>query len=256
MLPVTSFITGATVYRLFDDGLANFLGLETLRHGTNPVNYISIRIFGGDPTCGGNSSGSTHCAAAYTGMNDPNLANHFYLFKDTEMYKVRGFESPIKNIIYPTAKRVLPVIHSALSSYSFVTRNFSSNDDMIVKIVGTIIGVFVGLVAGAFTPTLHFRFNEIDHSRLKNDREYSGIAYKTSQKVEAWRIGLIGTLTTGLNFEWFERMRANPYKILTGVIQLVSSIALAYFAIYAVVAMPQLSIPAVVIPTIIGALLS
>jgi len=44
---------------LFTQPLADFLGLETLRHGTSWRNYINIRMSGPDPTFGGGKTGAT-----------------------------------------------------------------------------------------------------------------------------------------------------------------------------------------------------
>jgi hypothetical protein len=50
---------GDACYTLLDDEIANFLAVETLRHGTNPISYIGIRLLGGDPKKGDASYGAT-----------------------------------------------------------------------------------------------------------------------------------------------------------------------------------------------------
>ncbi len=72
---VVAFFAGNIAYSLFDSGLANILGLETLRHGTNPINYLGIRLNGGDPDHGGKASGSKY------GLG---TKNYFHIFKDNE----------------------------------------------------------------------------------------------------------------------------------------------------------------------------
>lgn len=49
----------SVVYSWADNGLADLMGLETLRHGTNPYNNLLIRIHGGDPIHGGKATGGT-----------------------------------------------------------------------------------------------------------------------------------------------------------------------------------------------------
>ena len=85
MIPVIYF-GSSVVYSWADNGLADLMGLETLRHGTNPYNNLCIRINGGDPNHGGKSTGSTpedHC-------DKENVKNHFYLFKDSEKKSFRS----------------------------------------------------------------------------------------------------------------------------------------------------------------------
>jgi hypothetical protein len=70
---------GNCIYHLVDDGLANLLGLETLRHGTNPVSYVSIALFGGNPSHGGTAIGSTYGWAS--DKETASTKGYFYLFK-------------------------------------------------------------------------------------------------------------------------------------------------------------------------------
>jgi hypothetical protein len=119
----------------------------------------------------------------------------------------------------------------------------------IVRISRLCLGVISGIFSLIFSPTLQFRFSKIDES-FENDRHYCGIAYCTSKKVEAWRIGLMGSLITGVNFDWFARVKAHPSKFLTGVAQLTCAVALIALGMNLV-----LTNPALLDPLLVGALL-
>ncbi len=73
-------ICAVTAVTLFRDSIPRILLTENLRHGTNLVNYVGIRFFGGDPSCAGKSTGST----AQSSYIDGELQGHFYVFKDSE----------------------------------------------------------------------------------------------------------------------------------------------------------------------------
>jgi hypothetical protein len=227
-------------YHFFDDGLANTFGLETLRHGTNPVNYLGIIAAGGQPAQGGTLTGSTN------GFHDDQITGktkgYFYIFKDSEL----------QNWL---AKRLLPYMHSFLSGYNFTANILYLNDYESDSMVVTTFRVFFGTIGGMFslvvTPVLKFRFSNIDHTRLTDDPSYGGMAYRTKQAVENWRIGLIGTLISGASYGWYERIQANPGKILTGVIQLTVGVALAILIANTLVASQAL-----ITPVAVGALLA
>lgn len=241
---ISSFAIGTVAYSLFDDGLANVLGLETLRHGTNPINYVGMRINGGDPSHGGKDSGSNK------GITDDKTTNLFYVFKDNEFPALLNDSEATYLIrlilnIKGLGSRMVPRMHVALSGYNFIAQAFPKSEDSKES---SYFSIFCSSIGGIFslliTPTVRFRFSEIDPTRFTNDNQYDGIAYKTSQVIESWRIGLLGTILTGINLEWFSRIRANPIKILTGVVQLTCAIAISVLCISALIANPILGIPA------------
>lgn len=237
MYSVANFAFVNFTYELFDSGLANVLGLETLNHGTNPVNYLNIRVAGGDPSQGGKDSGSTK-----TWCFD-STANYFYVFKDDE------FKNRPNLTFYPhhnlserlclvfnrvmslkgIGNRILPRLHAALSGYNFICQFFPVTMYQPNFIKCSVI--FFSCVGGAFSsivsPTIRFRFSKIDSARLEDDPTYSGLAYRTRQAIEPWRIGLLGSLLVGVNLEWFSRVSAKPIKFLTGVVQLTCAIAIS-----------------------------
>jgi hypothetical protein len=247
MLNIGGYFFGNVLGYLVDDGIANVLGLETLRHGTNPFNYLSIRLYGGDPKHGGKASGST------TGWRNDNTENWFYLFKDREFYP--NMPMQLKDDANPCQKFVAYFVplsylsclvrsHSFFSGYNFVS-NYTP--ECSKKAWGIIGGTF----STCITPTLRFRFSKIDDMRLVNDQRYSGLAYKTDRKVEAWRIGIIGSLIIGINLEWTCRFKGNPQKVITGVVQLVAAAALLRLVSSKIASNPRF-----ILPVIVGAILS
>lgn len=229
-------VGGWITYRLVDDGLANLLGLENLGHGTNPINWARIKIFGGLPEYGGMETGSIK---NYT--NDDTI-NHFYLFKDSawkiqELQGVLKFYEPLKNILFahPVGTKIGPIVHTYMSATNLAARIFNMGN-------GSLFSVAFGLFCSIFTPTLRFRVSILEiekNENWKNDDSYCGVAYKIAQFVSPKYIGWAGTLTQGLNGEIFERIKRNPAKFLTGVVQLTIGVSFIVLGITKAIVSPQ-----------------
>lgn len=211
-------VMGSVAYNLFDDGLGNVLALETLRHGTNPINYMGIYLFGGDPSHGGKKTGAT-----YKKLKD-NTISYFYLVKDSD-YIVNEYNSLIPPSI---AKRALPLIFSTLSGYNLATIYLDRPcfESGILKKIRIVIGGFGGILSTLITPTIKFRFSYIDHDRFQDDPVAELWAFRTAKKIEAWRIGFSGSLFTGINKEWWQRVKSHPYKVLVGTAQISCALVL------------------------------
>jgi hypothetical protein len=76
---IYTIAAGTALSHLIDYGISNILVLETCSHGTNPIYYLAIRIFGGDPHHGGKKTG--YSTDDYTQKLSKKF---FFLFKDTE----------------------------------------------------------------------------------------------------------------------------------------------------------------------------
>jgi len=242
-----SFFLGDIIYEFFDTGLANVLGLETLRHGTNPINYLGIRINGGDPNHGGKASGSTK------GYYEDDTRNLFYVFKDSEI-KIESIHSGFKRLIslifqiMGIRTRILARLHCAVSGFNFVAQKFQNIQ--YPSIITKCCFIFFSYLGLAFSflisPTIRFRFSKNDLKGFKNDPNYGGMAYCTNKLMGAWRIGLFGSLFTGINFNWFSRIKADFSKAILGSIQIITAIAIAVLSTNIFVANPLLAIPAAV----------
>lgn len=200
-------IGAIATYKLFDDGLANLLNLETLTHGTGPKGFIGISLFGADPNYGGSSSGSSQ------GINNQNHVNrsrnYFHVFKDSE-YPYSAF-----NPVYWLTPKVLPRMHAILSGIA----TFGSNvDEINFKPIRTMVGAFFG----AITPTLKFRFRPEDivgcktNCRFENDPDYMDMAYRTAHRISPLHLGILGSVIQGVNPTMLYRMASNPLKVLKG----------------------------------------
>lgn len=190
-----------TVYNLADAGLARFLVLETLTHGTSLPSYIRINLRGADPRMGGAKCGSS----AGIGIERfvENSKNFFHVFKDSWVTN----ESMFAKIYKPIAPR----LHASLAGSA-------SAGNGVPKIIGAI--------AGFFTPTIKFRFTpaQITPGGFENDPDYEGLAYRTPKPIGVSHIGMTGSIIQGINPGVFSRMRANPGKVLCGVALLTAAV--------------------------------
>lgn len=230
----TVFISAIT-YEFIDSGLANVLGLETLRHGTNPISWVQIHLQGGNPNFG---------RAQFGSRGEETEANFFYVIKDSafqmnakgleEVHTINTFaEKVFCNIFWQkgTGTRIFPRFFATLSGFNFISedRQNRSFSNLFFSCIGGAISFF-------FSPTIRFRFSKVDS--FEDDPEFNGLAYRTQKIVEPWRIGLIGSLLSGVNSDWYSRARANPLKIATGVVQLTCAVALTTLYINIMVANP------------------
>lgn len=246
-------VVSSAAYTFFDDGVGNFLGLETLRHGTNFWNYLRIRLYGGDPAQGGKASGAT-LIQHYT-------KNQFFLLRDND-YPPPDFSDPQATIldITPFSKRLMARQYSALSGlYLFVNKNanIANSDSEIEKVMLKacyFVGEISALVHFIAMPTLKFRFtpeeskvktkkNQRKSKRFHLDPRSHNQGCYTTKKIEPWRVGIIGSLVTGLNSQWISRVKENPSKFFTGIIQLTCAAALAKIAFSATALEPNFAIP-------------
>lgn len=221
---VGNLIALYTVYHTIDDGLANILAVETLRHGTNPVNFISISLWGANPKHGGKKTGSTYKMLDLTPKDTTgNPKGYFHVVKDSD-YKVDA----INYLWFPAClgKRLLPLLFSTLSGYNLSVYPLDnlSHEKLWVKRARVCIGVAGAILSMFMTPTLKFRY--VNPDSFVDDPCAELWAYRTAKKVEAWRIGILGSLITGVNSSWAQRAIAKPWKVLTGFVQISWAVAL------------------------------
>lgn len=210
---ITSFLIGNVCSQLADKGLANVLAVETLKHGTSPLAYMKIRCKGGLPKTP-DFIGSGH------GVWD--TSGYFHLFKEN----IGFLDSLIK-----------PRLHVELASQKYLAfslmKRFGErkNYNPFVNFFILLSSFSYGFLSNFVVPTLNFRFckQEITAERFQNDPDYGFAAYRTTQKVEAWRIGFFGTFLTGANFELWSRIKENPQRFLVGVIQLTGAAFLGWY---------------------------
>lgn len=210
---VSSFLFGSTVYSLIDCGIANVLCVETLRHGTDPVAYINIRLNGTD----------RKYDESTVGRLTPRIHQRTYILKEDCDWihsiwpRFFAFTSGVRRC------------DSLMSSFPKPIRNISS-------CVG-------GVISCVLTPTINFRFrkDEITQDRFELDRGFIGApdditpAYCTKFKIEAWRIGVLGSILSGVDNNLFHRIKNNPMRFVKGLTQVTgAALAISYLGTEAI----------------------
>lgn len=220
---------GAVAYKLCDQGLSRALVLEELTHGTDPISNLKIRCFGGQPSKPGYKPNYPY----------PNTVGYFYLYKDSEFAHVNGKIPDWKKKLTLIDKIKFYGVGKPLEKWlrlmdnisnAFVLkgqRYFQIPIEELTKQMPLVRAV--GVFGCILSPTLRFRFATIDQMRLEEDTNHPGFAYKTSQVVEPWRLGPMGSCLTGLNFDLGKRVMDNPVKSMIGVSELAVGVALLFF---------------------------
>lgn len=127
MLPIActtgAFVASYCVARVADQGLAHTLGLTTLRHGTNPLSWLSIHILGFLPQMGASSIGGD-AGVSYVHQN----LNRVYLAKDAEDTYYYNSNSPFIFLYSRYRMRILPRLYNGCSTDSLLKRICLVND--------------------------------------------------------------------------------------------------------------------------------
>lgn len=215
------------VINIFSQGLADFLGLETLRHGTSLKNFFSIKLHGADPSHGGKPGGSSSGVAVIK----PDLAEEFQTTSKGQFHVFGDSGYPLdahKGLLYCVCQfgiRVLPTAHSLLSH--FAEAKLPKCTSRIIK-----APLFAGCVlATIVTPTLKFRFIPDDiRSKFEMDPDYHGVALRTCTKIGTDHLGLTGIFTQAARGNILKRMASNPSKTLWGALFVINPIGLALLA--------------------------
>lgn len=220
------------VYALLDSGIANVLGLEILRHGTSFPNYVSIIQTGADPSLGGSDRGSGSGIQEFGRQNfRESSKNYFHVFRDsTILHKtiIKLTNAPCW-ILEKCAKRVAlcvgPKLHAILSGYATIPSQNAKN--IMVK-----IQKIAHAILGFFTPTLRFKFTpEQVKTLFEIDPDYTGLAYRTREKIDVTHLGITGSLAQGLNSGLIKRITARPFKAILGLAQITAAVAITVFSI-------------------------
>jgi len=246
---------------LLEQALADFLVLETLRHGTHLASMCRILVRGGDPFHGGNRTGATQ-AAREEGAGDLADTNGvFHVFKDagfsmekdpfwnpdTEFQDCddasRSTHISLKRELHlEVCKRAWPNQYKFLSGRSWLLWMcpFLGESDVWeilgpsgprtrLQIVWASLASFFG-AACLFCTTLRFQSVPSEVAELfREDPCYHGAALITQYRLSSSNLYLAGTLKKGaLNFAgWRSRARARPQKFFFSAVQ-VALAALLY----------------------------
>ncbi len=209
-------------YSLLDEGIANVLGLETLRHGDSLIHYISGNLFGIDPATRSGLTGScvgSHMLARGV-VRDcfRSSKGYFYVFKDSKF----DYDdcSPIAFLPSIAYKLGLSRWHAILSGISTTAAENTNR----ISFWGRIL---LGGLNGAVTPTMKFRYTLDNLQQFENDPDYCEAAYRTREPISVAHMGILGSLWQGMNSGVFYRIADRPYAALVGVALIGLSILVA-----------------------------
>jgi len=215
-----------TAYKLMDIGLANFLALDMLAHGTGPRGFLGIHWRGGDPTFGGNPHGSSAIRYSQILTQKPDgllteeiardcIQNSQGYFHVVACRNIENSGDANADGIY--AFFLVPKRHAVLASMGpFQTAR-----------------PFWGMMIGLWTPTLRFKFKpeSIEMISAKNPSKPlpNGIrlecdldtgdafAYRTKELVDPRYLGITGSLLQGIDRETPQRMQKHPLQAAIGL---------------------------------------
>lgn len=195
---------------LFDQGVANVVGLETFRHGTNPISWASIHVFGAVPAMGGSSVGGD-----YGNGFDYQNRGRFYFAKVPPRYENVDM---FKRSYMP---RILPKAYAISSSFNLLNNMH----------LPTPIAAVAGGIIGSLTPVVKFRFSDHQIEQMIPDRTLeNGLACSTDEWKTPLNIGIVGTFWQTLTYRTPIRMFNHPIRVITGVAQLALCGVAIYFA--------------------------
>ena len=193
------FAASHLIARCADQGLANACGLATLRHGTNPLSWLSIHLTGANPHMGGSSIGGDFG----NGFHAQNIGR-FYMATDEGRWGQNFISRGMKT-------RVVPRGYAIDSTCNLLTKVY------IPKIFSQIIAVYVGAY---ILPTIRFRFSQDEVNKMKPDRSIPGYARSVDYAISPLNIGFAGTIKNAFTLKTFSRINENRARFITGVAQL------------------------------------
>lgn len=228
------------VARYAEQGLAHTLGVTTMRHGTNPLSWLSIHLIGFRCSMGGSVVGGDKGAA----LIEKNK-NRIYLAKDAEDYPLinNNGDWVQKIVFHPSSSmRLLPRLYAILGTTNLVLAMLRlpavgvcilNKEEQLApacwqKVAVCAIAILV-LPIGFLVPTIKVRIDP-EEMRLFQVDLAAGEACFTENDIYPDQIGLVGTLRNGLTLQWIDRIRKHPYRLATGVSMLAISIIVGYGA--------------------------
>lgn len=194
MSRVVSFLAFNSAYycaRVADQGLSNVLGLQTFRHGTNPISWVSIHLFGADPSYGaskwGGDGGKDH-------LRDKN-SNRFFA-------ALGAYDGRFISQLY-----ILRSAKNLASRITGIDREWCTP---------------FGLLCSAIIPSIKIRYTDEEARRyFQRFPEYTMSGeFSTTQWVSPFRIGLLGTIWSSLTPKTFENIFRDPIRLIAGIAQL------------------------------------
>lgn len=208
------FVAAGIVGRTIEQGIANTLGLGTLRHGTNIANWIGIRIFGTCPEYSDNGS-------AQTWQDGRQFFFHYANPVDTEA---------------PSTYSTIKINPDKYTRFESRDLEFRSNLKLLnSKCVPSVLACPIAVALTIILPPVKVHLpddlvkprpevlfdRDADFTRYR-DRYY---CYTTTKWISPLNMGVFGSLWNCFTPKTPIRMYDNMPRVLTGVIQLSLSVA-------------------------------
>lgn len=203
------------IARTADQGLAHTLGLATLRHGTNPLFWLSIHTVGFMPSMGGSKCGGDAVLRVH-----PQNNNHVFFAADADDY--RGVNNLKTFLISKIQMRFLPryfcqtSCQGLLNQIGLLPKIKHSDDKMLTVIKFTVL--FLLTAGSQAIPTIKVRLDSEKAKKLSKDYTIDNDwAVYTDEWVSPLNIGLAGTLWNGLSYKVVKRTYEKPARFIAGV---------------------------------------
>jgi len=193
--------------RLADQGLANFFGEATLRHGTHPLAWLSIHILGPAPAMGGNP----------TGGSSKDVAPH----NQGLFFCARGPRRVIKqwNLERWAIPRFIPRKYCFISTNKFLEKFGAPS--LLTKLAAIITALII--------PPIRIRMAQEDLEKMPVAPLMPDEAVCTDRWIPPWNLGTPGTIWNALHYKTPLRMWQEPMRVITGIAQLAIVGAIAYY---------------------------
>lgn len=201
------FLKTITIYNLLDHGIANFLGLKILRHGTNIYSYLHIQFKGADPNYGGGKFGAVQMSNRNRNIYMNNSKNYFFVTSD-----LAGINDTVrKELKFSASAQIKNWGYKISSSNAFLRQNS----------INTYLSDVMCLLMSPLTPLLKFKMTDEEvFDRFIIDPLWPRVALKTKFPISASRLGVSGSLIYGIDKKTLERMSKNKRQVVFGIVKL------------------------------------
>jgi hypothetical protein len=201
------------VYQLTEAGLSNVLALKSYENGTNPIDNVMLRIFGG------NIGQINKCYF----RNDS-----FLLATKPEVENDEG----VRKFLYPIIKRVVVRFYAPSSTYKMLSKNQSP----FVKVF-----ILLASLPLCVLPPLRIKFTAKPFDASPD----TAVSYL--QEVKPNQIGLLGLFQTGITQDTPKRIMNNQRQVSVGLVQLGCALLLVCVLFDRFIASPRTSIAALIL---------
>lgn len=230
---------------IFTQGLADFLCLDTLRHGTSWNKYLNIRVFGATPALGGISASQVLSESEKTASYVNNSKNFFFTFRDNVGYDFNGnirdiferFDAENQEGLGMGVIQDKPLslgqkinqelfIHFCPRFYA-MSAGWAEAADINDKSYSATTLKVINAGLSLFAPTVKFRFRREDlEPQFHDDPLMMGSALRTDKPISTEHLGLKGIFLQGCDGNITHRISQNPKKALWGLARLINPVGI------------------------------